>query len=165
MWNSRRNSWRYSGHSVGYLQLERRINQWIPFLPRTSPMCIWPFRYPNFQKQELELLVTEMLKQRIVQPSHSLYSSSVLLVKKKKRWVLEILCWLSGTQQTNCEGQISDSSHRRIIRWAGQSQIFYKAGFVVRLSLNSNESVRRWENCLLDSPQALWISRSVLWPF
>ena len=55
----------------------------IPLLPRTGPVSFKPYRCPFFyQKQEIEKMVHEMLKQGIIQLSWSPYSSPVLLVKK-----------------------------------------------------------------------------------
>lgn len=44
-----------------------------------------PYRYPQYQKNEIERLVADMLQSQLIQPSTSPYSSPVLLVKKKDR--------------------------------------------------------------------------------
>ncbi|GJS84533.1 ty3-gypsy retrotransposon protein [Tanacetum coccineum] len=46
----------------------------IPLKPNTPPVNVKPYRYPHYQKQ----IMTDLIK-----PSHSPYSSPVLLVRKK----------------------------------------------------------------------------------
>lgn len=49
----------------------------------TDPVSIQTYKYPHFQKTEIENLIHDMLKAGIIQPSHSPFSSPVLLAKKK----------------------------------------------------------------------------------
>ena len=61
----------------------RACNHAIPLLPGAQPFYIRPYRYPPALKDEIERQVEEMLTQGLIQPSTSLFSSPVLLVKKK----------------------------------------------------------------------------------
>ncbi|KAF5463169.1 hypothetical protein F2P56_019105 [Juglans regia] len=54
----------------------------IEMLEGAKPTCVRPYRYPYYQKTEIEKLVAEMLKSGIIRGSQSPYSSPVLLVRK-----------------------------------------------------------------------------------
>nr|GEY34905.1 transposon Ty3-G Gag-Pol polyprotein [Tanacetum cinerariifolium] len=54
----------------------------IPLLPGSKSMSSRPYRQPYFQKNETEKQVRERLSQGLIRPSHSPFSSPVLLVKK-----------------------------------------------------------------------------------
>jgi len=55
----------------------------IPLQPGASPVKVRPYKYPHTQKEQIEKMVHEMLQQGIIQPSNSLFSSPILLVKKE----------------------------------------------------------------------------------
>ncbi|GKE21658.1 transposon ty3-I gag-pol polyprotein [Tanacetum coccineum] len=61
----------------------RLLDHHIPLVPNTTPVSVKPYRYPHYQKSEIEKLVGEMLSDGIIRPSCSPYSYLVLLVKKK----------------------------------------------------------------------------------
>lgn len=61
----------------------RPITHHIHLLPNTSPVNVRPYRYPHFQKAEIEKQVHEMLSLGLIQLSNNLFSSPVFLVKKK----------------------------------------------------------------------------------
>lgn len=55
----------------------------INLLPNTEPVNVKPYRYPHHQKNTIATLISEMLSEGLIKPSHSPFSSPVLLVKKK----------------------------------------------------------------------------------
>jgi hypothetical protein len=64
------------------LPLARPYDHRIHLLPGTAPVAVWPYRYPQLQKDELERQCAEMLEQGLIRPSTSPFSTPVLLVRK-----------------------------------------------------------------------------------
>ncbi|XP_031263269.1 uncharacterized protein LOC116121451 [Pistacia vera] len=62
---------------------KRETDHAIVLKEGSKPPNIRPYRYPYYQKNEIEKLVGEMLVAGIIQPSTSPFASPVLLVKKK----------------------------------------------------------------------------------
>jgi hypothetical protein len=61
----------------------RACDHAIPLIPGARPVNIRPYRYPPAMKTKIEKQIVEMLAQGLIQSSASLFSSPVLLVKKK----------------------------------------------------------------------------------
>lgn len=57
------------------LPSHRDIDHRIYLHPNTAPVNVRPYRYPQFQKEEMARMVQEMLTQGLIHPSHSPYSS------------------------------------------------------------------------------------------
>lgn len=55
----------------------------IPLQPDANPIKVRPYRYPHSQKTEIETMVDQMLREGLIEPSNSPFSSPIILVKKK----------------------------------------------------------------------------------
>lgn len=66
-----------------HLPPSRSTDHIIHLEPHSKPVNVRPYRYPYFQKIEIEKQVQDMLHRQLIRPSRSPYSSPVLLVKKK----------------------------------------------------------------------------------
>ncbi|XP_035542078.1 uncharacterized protein K02A2.6-like [Juglans regia] len=60
----------------------RKYDHKIVLKEGTQPIANRPYRYPYYQKTEIEKIVAELLKSGVVRPSMSPFSSPVLLVRK-----------------------------------------------------------------------------------
>ena len=55
----------------------------IHLLPNSIPINVKPYRYPHFQKEEIEKQEADILETCIIRPSTSPFSSPIFLGKKK----------------------------------------------------------------------------------
>ncbi|WVZ12616.1 hypothetical protein V8G54_017146 [Vigna mungo] len=61
----------------------RAVEHHIQLKEGVDPVNVRPYRYPHAIKAEIEHQIAEMLRTGVIRPSHSPYSSPVILVKKK----------------------------------------------------------------------------------
>lgn len=66
-----------------FLPPKRPHDHHIPLINENQSINVKPYHYPHFQKQIMTQLISEMLKDGIIRPSQSPFSSPVLLVKKR----------------------------------------------------------------------------------
>jgi hypothetical protein len=64
------------------LPSKRTNDHQIMLQPNVQPVSVRPYRYPYYQKTEIERMVKELLHAGFIRPSHSPFSSPVLLVRK-----------------------------------------------------------------------------------
>ena len=70
-------------HPLVDLPPSRTTDHAINILPNAAPVNVRPYRYPHFQKKEIEDKISSMIDKGFIRPSASPFSSPVLLVKKK----------------------------------------------------------------------------------
>nr|KYP41746.1 Retrovirus-related Pol polyprotein from transposon 297 family [Cajanus cajan] len=61
----------------------RSQNHSILLVKGASPVKVRPYRYPHSRKDQIEVMIADMLKKGIIVPSTSPFSSPIILVKKK----------------------------------------------------------------------------------
>ena len=61
---------------------KRDCDHRIRLLQGSNPVAVRPYRYPHLLKDEIEKQCTEMLRNGVIRPSSSPFSSPVLLVRK-----------------------------------------------------------------------------------
>ncbi|CAM8991067.1 unnamed protein product [Rhodiola kirilowii] len=62
---------------------QRNIDHQVPLQQGAGHVKARPYRYPRYQKLEVERLVQKIMRDGIIRPSNSPFSSPVLLVKKR----------------------------------------------------------------------------------
>lgn len=65
---------------------KRDQNHAIRLIVGAQPLNICPYKYPYYQKYEIEKILKGMLVAEIIRPSMSPFLSLVLLVRKDKGW-------------------------------------------------------------------------------
>ncbi|XP_026420280.1 uncharacterized protein LOC113316283 [Papaver somniferum] len=55
----------------------------IPLLPYSAPVNVRPYRYPDFQEDEIEKIVSKLKQAGFIRPSSIPFSSPILIVRKK----------------------------------------------------------------------------------
>jgi hypothetical protein len=104
----------------------REVDHCISLKEGIEPIHVWPYCYVYYQKKEIEKQVHGMLNSSLIQPSTRPFSSSALLVKKK-RWKLAFLHELSCTQRYHREGPLLYSHDWWYVRRALWCFIFHQA--------------------------------------
>jgi hypothetical protein len=77
----------------------RACDHTIPLMEGSKPPDIRPYRVPYKQKDEVERLIQDMIKDVIIRPSDSPYASPAILVRKKDgSWRMCIDYWELNSQ-------------------------------------------------------------------
>ena len=132
----------------------RATDHAINILPNTAPVNVRPYRYPHFQKKEIEDKISSMIDKGFIRPSASPFSSPVLLVKKKDgpwRFCVDYRALNAITVHDRFPIPTVDKLFRR----TGWSSMVLQVGFDARLSSYSNEGMRHQQNRIPNASRAL----------
>ncbi|VFR01427.1 unnamed protein product [Cuscuta campestris] len=129
-----------------------------------KPVNVRPYRYPYFQKTEIERQVREMLDQGLIRHSHSPYSSPVLLVQesfanlKRAMTTAPVLRLPDFTQIFVVETDASTSGIEAVLMQQGHPLAFFSKKLGPRRRASSTyhkelyvivEAVQKWRQYLL----------------
>lgn len=119
----------------------------IPLLLERGPVAVRPYRYPYFQKNEIEKIVKDLIAAGIICPSTSPYSSSILLVKKHDgSW--RMCVDYRALNQITVKDKFPILVIDELLDELAGAQFFYKIGFTLRLPSSQNAPRRCRENCI-----------------
>ena len=82
------------------------------------PVCLPPYRIPHAYREAIQKEIKEMLKSGIIEPSHSEWSSPIVVVPKKDGSIRMCVDFrrLNSVSPVDCPGQMNS-----LIGWAKQS--------------------------------------------
>lgn len=83
----------------------------IHLLPQATSVNVHPYRYPHYQKQEIENQVESMLQKGLIRPNTSPFFVSGITCQETG-WIVAVLYGLSSLECTYHQGPISHT-HRR----------------------------------------------------
>lgn len=119
----------------------------ILLLPGRGPVAVRPYRYPYFQKNEIEKIVKDSMAAGIICPSTSPYSSPVLLVKKHDgSW--RMCVDYRALNQITVKDKFPILVIDELLDELAGAQFFYKIGFTLRLPSSQNAPRLCRENCI-----------------